>query len=112
MNKKHIPNEGVVFSTNPDFQYQYNTPGEQQTLDPARQNLKVLLDKRARAGKQVTLVDGFIGASADLDALGKRLKNLCGVGGSTKDCQVMIQGDFRQKIGDFLLKEGYRVKAG
>ena len=110
MSKKIVPTEGVVFSTNPDFQYQYNTPDEEATLSPARQNLKVLLDKRARAGKQVTLIDGFVGTVSDLEALGKRLKNLCGVGGSAKEHQIMIQGDFRQKIYDFLLKEGYRVK--
>jgi translation initiation factor 1 len=102
--------EGVVFSTNRDFEYQYEHQQQTQTLPPQQQNLKVMLDKKARAGKQVTLVTGFIGQEEDLKELGKLIKNKCGVGGSTKDGQVVIQGDFRDKILQLLLAAGYKAK--
>jgi translation initiation factor 1 len=108
--KKAKNREGVVYSTDPDFEYQYDTPEELETLSPNEQNLRVQLDKKARAGKQVTLITGFVGKEDDLTDLAKRLKTLCGVGGSAKDSEIILQGDFRQKVGDFLLKEGYKVK--
>jgi translation initiation factor 1 len=110
MNKKSNPAEGVVFSTNPDFQYQYNTPDEVATLPPAQQKLVVLLDKKARAGKQVTLVEGFIGRAEELESLGKKLKTSCGVGGSAKDGTIVLQGDFRTKAQQVLEKSGYKCR--
>ena len=97
-------------ATNPDFTYQGNEPTEAPTLPPQQQQLKVQLDKKQRGGKQVTLVTGFVGTEADLQALGKQLKTKCGVGGSAKDGEVVVQGDFRDKVLDVLLKEGYKAK--
>ena len=101
---------GVVYSTNPDFTYQDNEPGETPTLPEQQQQLRVQLDKKQRGGKQVTLVTGFVGTEADLQALGKLLKTKCGVGGSAKDGEVVVQGDFRDKVLEVLLKEGYKAK--
>ena len=101
---------GVVYSTNPDFQYTYDEEPEAETLPPAQQKLKVRLDRHARGGKQVTLVDGFVGTDADLQTLGKALKNLCGVGGNAKDGQILIQGDHREKVVQYLQKQGYTAK--
>lgn len=101
---------GVVFSTNSDFQYQHSEAEQADTLPPQQQTLHVLLDKKQRGGKKVTLVSGFVGKEDDLKELGKRLKTACGVGGSTKDGEILIQGDFRQKVADILTKAGYKVK--
>jgi len=102
--------EGVVYSTNKDFGYSTSEKAEHTTLSPSQQNLKVSLDKSGRAGKQVTLVSGFVGVSEDLDALTKLLKTKCGVGGSAKEGEILIQGDARDKLVTILTKEGYRVK--
>lgn len=102
--------DGVVFSTNSDFNYEYQQEASAETLPSLKQNLKVLLDKSMRAGKQVTLVTGFVGKTGDLEALGKILKTKCGVGGSVKDGEIIIQGDHRDKIVLILTKEGYRAK--
>ncbi|WP_293900355.1 MULTISPECIES: translation initiation factor [unclassified Sphingobacterium] len=103
--------EGVVYSTDDSFNYQLaDFFQEEDTLPINQQNLKVQLDRKMRKGKVVTLVTGFVGKVEDLEHLGKLLKQKCGVGGTVKDGEVIIQGDFKQKIYDLLLKEGYRVK--
>lgn len=105
MSKKN--RKGIVYSTSDDFNYDYEGQEEQETLPPSEQNLKVQLDKKARAGKKVSLVSGFIGTENDLKDLGKKLKSKCGVGGSVKDGEILIQGDFREKIIEVLQKDGY-----
>lgn len=102
--------EGIVYSTSSDFDYNYQASGNQTTLFPNQQNLKVQLDKSGRAGKQVTLVSGFLGTPEDLELLTKLLKTKCGVGGSCKEGEILIQGDVREKAMQILTKEGYRVK--
>ena len=102
---------GVVYSTDDSFNYQLaDLFQETETLPVNQQNLKVQLDRKMRKGKVVTLVTGFVGQAEDLEALGKLLKQKCGVGGTVKDGEIVIQGEFKQKIYELLLKEGYRVK--
>lgn len=104
---------GVVYSTNPDFTYAGDEEeAEAQTLEPSKQKLIVTLDRSGRAGKQVTLVKGFVGTSEDLAALGKTLKVKCGVGGTAKDGEITIQGDLRDKVTKLLNDMGYRAKRG
>lgn len=104
---------GVVYSTNPDFQYQTeDTQVEEETLPASRQKLIVRIDRRQRAGKQVTLIEGFRGRSEDLAALAKTLKTKCGVGGSAKDGEITIQGDLRDKVCALLTSMGYNAKRG
>lgn len=101
---------GIVYSTNPDFQYQYDEEPEAETLAPEKQRLRVSLDRHHRGGKTVTLVTGFIGTDDDLQALGKMLKNKCGVGGSAKEGEIIIQGDQQEKVRTALTAAGYKVK--
>lgn len=106
-NKKEKLN--VVYSTNPDFNYEYEEEDVVETLPTNQQKLYVSLDKKQRAGKAVTLIEGFVGTEDDLKELGKMLKTKCGVGGSVKDNEILIQGDFRQKIQELLTNQGYKV---
>lgn len=103
---------GVVYSTNPDFKYVTDEPVEEETLEPAKQKLIVRIDRRQRAGKQVTLIEGFRGRSEDLAALAKTLKTRCGVGGTAKDGEITIQGDLRDKLVALLTSMGYNAKRG
>ena len=103
---------GVVFSTDPDFNYEEESEEEPQTLEPSRQNLIVSIDRKGRGGKQVTLVTGFVGTSDDLAELGRTLKVKCGVGGSAKDGEITIQGDFRDRVVTLLKDMGYKAKRG
>lgn len=100
---------GVVFSTNPDFEYQTSAESEATTLPPAKQNLRVWLD-RLKGGRVATVVRGFVGSDDDLAALGKELKKSCGVGGTAKDGEIIIQGDHRDRVVELLTRGGYRCK--
>jgi translation initiation factor 1 len=101
---------GIVYSTNASFEYEQESRVEQTTLPKQQQNLRVTLDKSGRAGKQVTVITGFVGKQADAEILTKFLKTKCGVGGSCKQGEILIQGDARKKVTDILLKEGYKAK--
>jgi len=100
---------GIVYSTNPDYQFNHGM-AEEETLSPGRQLLFVWLDRKARKGKTVTLVRGFKGSAGDLEELARLLKSRCGTGGSAKDGEVILQGDFREKIILILNSLGYKVK--
>jgi translation initiation factor 1 len=110
--KKKVFNDfgGIMFSTNPDFEYEAEPLQESDTLTNAQQDLRVLLDRKNRGGKTVTLVTGFVGTDEDLTVLTKTLKTRCGVGGTSKDGEIILQGDFKEKVFLFLQKEGYKVK--
>ena len=110
MSKKNKERVNVVYSTNPNFSYQVESEEEQESLAPQFQKLYVSIDKKQRAGKEVTLIEGFVGAEEDLKELGKLLKNKCGGGGTVKEGEILIQGNFRDKIMEILIKEGYQVK--
>lgn len=107
MSKKNkADNHGFVYSTDPNFSFESNDE-PLETLLPAQQKLRIRLETKHRAGKAVTLITGFIGTEADLEILGKQLKNYCGTGGSAKDNEIIIQGDQRTKILPWLIKNGY-----
>lgn len=108
MSKKNQSYTGVVYSTDPNFSFETNESTEQATLPPAQQKLKIKLDKKHRGGKMVTLLENFIGTKADKEAIGKQLKTACGTGGSVKDDEILVQGDNREKILQWLLKNGYK----
>ena len=107
MSKKNKQLINVVYSTNPNFSYESESDEEQETLPKNQQKLYVSIDRKQRGGKDVTLVEGFIGTEDDLKDLGKILKSKCGVGGSVKDGEVLIQGALRDKVYDLLIKDGY-----
>ncbi|HYJ38401.1 MAG TPA: translation initiation factor [Chitinophagaceae bacterium] len=107
MPKKNKPDsKGFVYSTDPNFQFEEEQTS-QETSPPGQQKLRIRLDTKQRAGKAVTLVEGFIGKNEDLEDLGKKLKNFCGTGGSAKDGEIVVQGDQREKVIQWLLKNGY-----
>ena len=103
---------GVVYSTNPDFKYETQQQEEAQTLPPEKQRLIVGIDRRNRGGKQVTLISGFVGKADDLKELCRLLKTKLGVGGSAKDGEITVQGDFRDKVVSILQGLGYNAKRG
>ncbi|MGC8823831.1 MAG: translation initiation factor [Bacteroidales bacterium] len=108
--KKNKLREGIVYSTRPDFQYEYQQEEETETLPPQQQLLYVSRDRKQRAGKVVTLITGFVGKTDDIEKLGKMLKTRCGVGGTVKEGEILIQGDFVEKIMQLLTAQGYKVK--
>lgn len=107
MGKKNKPDaNGFVYSTDPGFNFQdEKTAGE--TLKPAQQKLRVILETKNRGGKAATIIYGFVGKEEDLEAMGKQLKNYCGTGGAVKDGEILVQGDQREKVIQWLLKNGY-----
>ena len=108
MSKKKLSFDGIVFSTNPDFKTDSDEKEIANTLPPGQQVLRARLETKHRAGKAVTLVTGFVGREEDLETLGKQLKNFCGTGGSVKDGEIIVQGDQRDKVLQWLLKNGYK----
>jgi len=112
MGKKSKKNRiGVVYSTNPDYDYEHESEAV-ETLPNQQQKLRVMIDRKKRKGKEVTLVTGFVGNADDMKTLGKMLKSKCGVGGSAKDGEIIIQGNNKQKVIDLLKKEGYSQTKG
>ncbi len=101
---------GMVYSTDPNFEYKGDTQSEEQTLPPSQQNLRIWLDRKQRGGKVATLVCGYVGSEDDLKELARMLKSKCGVGGGAKDGQIIIQGDHRDKVVELLQKGGYKCK--
>lgn len=111
MKKNKNQQNGIVYSTSKTFSYQNEeSETEQETLLPEKQNLRVFIEKNHRGGKTVTLVKGFIGKVKDLELLGKELKVKCGTGGSVKDGEILIQGDVRNKVLEYLTQKGYKAK--
>ncbi|MFC1809111.1 translation initiation factor [Candidatus Omnitrophota bacterium] len=107
MEKSWKKRKGVVYSTDPHFTYEYEGEDDQLTLSPSEQRLKLVLSAKHRKGKQVTIISGFVGKARDLKDLAKILKTECGVGGSVKKGEIIIQGDMRDKIKLLLVKSGY-----
>lgn len=107
MGKNKKNRRGIVFSTNPDFEYQYEENEEQEEIPANQQKLRVMIDRKQRKGKEVTLVTGFVGPDDKLKDLAKFLKSKCGVGGSVKDGEIIIQGNHRDKVIDLLMDKGY-----
>jgi len=97
----------IVYSTNPDYEYEYDNKEEENTLEASKQKLRISIDKKQRKGKTVTLISDFVGTEDDIKNLGKLLKSKCGVGGSVKNGSILIQGDLREKIKNILISEGY-----
>src|SRR5688572_6859725 len=110
MSKKKKERIDVVYSTNPNFEFAYESNDDADTLPPQQQDLRVQLDKKQRNGKEATLITGFIGKSEDLETLGKTLKQKCGVGGSVKEGEILIQGNQVQKVMNLLTDLKYKVK--
>lgn len=106
--KNNSDRHGFVYSTDPNFQFEKEEDPVAETLPPDRQKLKIRLDKKQRGGKTVTLIEGFTGTDEDLQTLGKALKNFCGTGGSAKENEIIVQGDQREKVLQWLLKNGYK----
>ena len=106
--KKNNDRNGFVYSTDPNFRFEEEPAADNETLPAAQQNLRVLLDKKQRAGKAVTLVTGFVGQAADLDDLGKAVKQFCGTGGAVKEGEIIVQGDQREKVMQWLQKNDYK----
>ncbi len=98
---------GVVYSTNPDYEYDFEEKENVDTLEPGQQKLRIFIDRKMRKGKEVTIVESFVGSEEDLKDLGKTLKSKCGVGGSVKDGEIIIQGNQKDKVYDLLVKMGY-----
>jgi translation initiation factor 1 len=107
MTKKRGDNAGIVYSTDPGYKFE-NEHVEMNTLSAAEQNLRVRLDTKQRAGKAVTLITGFVGKSEEMEELGRKLKSFCGTGGSVKDGEILVQGDNRDRIMQWLEKNGYK----
>ncbi len=112
MSNKNNKNQGIVYSTNPDFQNEEIGQTENETLPPGKQNLLVRISTSGRGGKKASLVQRFNGSEIDLDILAKDIKKHCGTGGTVKDNEIIIQGDMCQKIVEFLLLKGYRARKG
>lgn len=110
MGKNKKDRLGIVFSTNPDFDYEYDDQDDEETLEPADQQLRVHIEKKGRKGKPVSVVTGFVGTPDDLAALAKQLKVKCGVGGSAKDGEIVLQGTMKEKVVKTLVGLGYRAK--
>ena len=106
---KKVKAGGIVYSTNPDYKYTAQ-PHQGASIAPQAQDLKILLDKKNRGGKTVTIISGFVGKEEAIEKLGRDLKSKCGVGGSIKDGEIIIQGDHRERILTLLMKEGYKAK--
>jgi translation initiation factor 1 len=100
----------IVYSTNPNFNYDFEEEEVQETLPPNQQLLYVSIDRKQRGGKEVTLVEGFVGTEDDLKELGKELKSKCGVGGTAKDNEIIVQGNFKEKVAEILINKGFKVK--
>ena len=108
MSKKINSLSGLVYSTDPNFKIEEDENTEEQTILPAEQKIKIRLDKKHRGGKVVTLIENFIGTNADKEDIGKKLKTVCGTGGSVKDGEILVQGDNRDKVLQWLLKNGFK----